>query len=680
MASTLVVGIRASRSGAGATFVASRVANVAAAQGQRVLVVDAAYPSGDLAAVLAVPLATVYDELTHGDADTPSTFAAAIRRNARGVGVLKLAMRQDAESPTADAIRSLLDAAAQSFDLVIIDLCDGIGPMVPLLLDHCKRICVVSDSSDRGLNRTAALMRDLNAYGLSKDSICYCINREQVWPVSGSQHEAPLDIPPVTVIPDLIQRADGSSGRPSGNTAITETADRAVQTLWLEMERARRGHVTTMDAESDALATVTRRVREQLVSKLVLPKDLMSAARDAAKHEELQRYVETFVRRLIDEERANPLTTPELRRRVIKDVMDNALGLGPLEALLADDSIDEIMVNGPVQIYVERRGKLERVDVAFPDAATLMAVIERILGPLGRRVDESSPKVDARLKDLSRVNIIIGPLARNGPCMTIRKFPKRRLTLADVVRLGSMDDAMSAFLRLIVEAKQNVVVSGATGTGKTTLLNVLAGFIPDGERIITIEDTAELQLQQDHVVTLESRPPNLEGEGAITQLDLLINALRMRPDRIVVGEARGPEALAMLQAMATGHDGSLTTVHANSPRVALQRIETMVLMSREAPPAEAIRQQIASTMNFVVQQTRHGDGRRRVTAITELAGFTKDGFDLRDVFVFRQSAISVDGAVVGRFVPTGYVPAIVQQLHEFGVLKAVPELFNAAEV
>jgi len=356
------------------------------------------------------------------------------------------------------------------------------------------------------------------------------------------------------------------------------------------------------------------------------------------------------------------------RQRIVKEIQDEILGLGPLEQLLDDHSISDILVNGPDQIYVERRGKLEKTTVRFDDERHLMTIIDRIVSRVGRRIDESSPMVDARLKDGSRVNAIIPPLAIDGPMLSIRRFAVDRLTAERLVELGELTPTMEKVLHVIVQARLNVMISGGTGSGKTTLLNVLSGFIPSDERIVTIEDSAELQLQQPHVVRLETRPPNIEGKGAVTQRDLVRNSLRMRPDRIVLGEVRGAEALDMLQAMNTGHDGSISTVHANTPRDTLSRIETMVLMSGMELPVRAIREQVSSAIDLIVQQTRFKDGSRKITQVTEVVGMEGDVITLQDIFAFDHSAgFDADGRVRGHLATTGLRPQFLKKLAEHGV-------------
>lgn len=361
-----------------------------------------------------------------------------------------------------------------------------------------------------------------------------------------------------------------------------------------------------------------------------------------------------------------PLTMTE-RERLVTEILDEVFGLGPMQPLLADPTISDILVNGPHEVYVERRGKLERASVHFNDNDHLMRIIDRIVSRVGRRVDESSPMVDARLRDGSRVNVIIPPLALDGPVLSIRRFGTDPLTAMDILDNGTITPEMLDLMKAAVQGKLNILISGGTGAGKTTLLNILSGFIPADERIITIEDAAELQLKQEHVVRLETRPPNIEGKGAVRQRQLVINALRMRPDRIVVGEVRGEEAVDMLQAMNTGHEGSLTTVHANTPRDALSRIETMVSMANLNLPEKAARQQIASAMNLVIQISRLPDGTRKVMSIAEITGMEGPIITMQDLFVFERQGFDENGKVRGRFKPTGIRPKFSERLQGAGI-------------
>jgi pilus assembly protein CpaF len=361
-----------------------------------------------------------------------------------------------------------------------------------------------------------------------------------------------------------------------------------------------------------------------------------------------------------------PLSGRE-RERLALEVLDEVFGLGPLEPVLQDPSVSDILVNGPRQVYVERGGVLEESNIMFKDNAHLMNVVDKIVSAVGRRVDESSPMVDARLADGSRVNVIIPPLAIDGPHISIRRFGHIPITEDDCLRNETLTRPMLDLLRAAVMARINIVISGGTGAGKTTLLNVLSGYISEKERIVTIEDSAELQVKQRHCVRLETRPPNIEGEGAVMQRQLVINSLRMRPDRIVVGEVRGEEALDMLQAMNTGHDGSMTTVHANSPRDAIARIETMALMANLNLPEQAVRRQIASAVQLIVQIARFNDGSRRVTHVTEISGMEDDVVSMQDIFVFDKQGISPDGRVLGTFAATGVRPNFSDRLNASGV-------------
>ncbi|TRW42766.1 CpaF family protein [Georgenia yuyongxinii] len=392
--------------------------------------------------------------------------------------------------------------------------------------------------------------------------------------------------------------------------------------------------------------------------------------------DQLRALVHAELNQVVEEEQV-PLTGEE-RRRLIREVLDDALGLGPLQRLIDDESVTEVMVNGPDMVYVEQHGKLARTGARFTSEEHLRRVIERIVSRVGRRIDESSPMVDARLEDGSRVNAIIPPLAFSGSTLTIRKFSRDPFQVEDLIRFGTLSPQMADLLRACVQARLNIIVSGGTGTGKTTLLNVLSSFIPDGERIVTIEDAVELQLQQEHVVQLESRPPNSEGRGQVTIRDLVRNSLRMRPDRIVVGEVRGGESLDMLQAMNTGHDGSLSTVHANSPRDAIARLETLVLMAGMDLPLRAIREQVASAVDVIVQLTRLRDGTRRVTAITEVHGMEGQTVTLQDAFLFDYAAgVDPSGRFRGTTVPTGVRPRFTDRFADLGIALP-PQIFATA--
>jgi pilus assembly protein CpaF len=419
--------------------------------------------------------------------------------------------------------------------------------------------------------------------------------------------------------------------------------------------------VASVDPRMQAYQEVKARIHNDLLNRLNLER--LNKVSQAEAEPEIRRLILEMIERGSD---TTPLSLNE-RETLVNDVLNELFGLGPLEELLRDSAISDILVNRFDQVYIERDGRLELTDIFFKDDRHLMQIIERIVSTVGRRIDESSPMVDARLRDGSRVNAIIPPLAIDGPSLSIRRFRTGRLGAQDFVDRESMTQPMLDFLQAAVACRLNIIVSGGTGAGKTTLLNVLSSFISNVERIVTIEDAAELMMRQRHVVRLETRPPNIEGKGAVRQRDLVVNALRMRPDRIIVGEVRSDEALDMLQAMNTGHDGGLTTIHANSSRDALYRLDTMVAMANLNIPERAVRQQIASALNLIIQVTRLSDGTRKVTAVTEVTGMEGDLVSLQDIFVFDRTGLRRDGKVCGRFRATGIRPRCSERLQSFGV-------------
>jgi pilus assembly protein CpaF len=419
---------------------------------------------------------------------------------------------------------------------------------------------------------------------------------------------------------------------------------------------------------TDPLRDIRRSVQTQIQHELLKRMDMKRLTLQGVDRLGLEKNAREKISAIVSEVVSNGRLPEGLDpARLEEDVFNEAMRLGPLEELLADDSVSEIMVNGPSNVYVERGGRLQLSDCQFADDASVMAVIERIIAPLGRRCDESQPYVDARLQDGSRVNAIISPLSLSGPTITIRKFSKKALTPDDFIRFGTWTKAAADFMRLCVVLRKNIIVAGGTGSGKTTLLNLLSGYIPSTERIVTVEDAAELRLQQPHVVRLEARPANIEGKGAVPIRDLVKNCLRMRPDRIIVGECRGGEALDMLQAMNTGHDGSLTTVHANSPRDVISRLETMVLMSGMDLPSRAIREQIASAVDIIIHESRLSDGSRRVTAISEVTGLEGSQIVMQEIFSFAQTGVDANGRIIGEMRATGAVPTWIDQVRSRGI-------------
>jgi pilus assembly protein CpaF len=423
---------------------------------------------------------------------------------------------------------------------------------------------------------------------------------------------------------------------------------------------------SSAQSQRNAYQDLRRRVQNKLIATL-------DPKMDVSQTKEVRASIQQLYDQLLNEE-SIILSKPE-RAQMFNQIVAEILGFGPLQQLLEDDDITEVMVNGPKSIYVEKSGKLQRVKVSFTDDEHVNRIIERIVAPLGRRIDESSPYVDARLPDGSRVNAVIPPISLVGPVLTIRKFAKDPITVTDLIeKYGTITREAVGFLQACVKARMNVVISGGTGSGKTTLLNVVSGFIPNDERIVTIENAAELQLRQEHVVVLESRASNIEGRGEVTIRDLVINCLRMRPDRIIVGEIRGGEAIDMLQAMNTGHDGSLTTAHSNSPRDTLSRLETMTLMAGMDLPVRVIREQIASAVDVIIHQERMRDGSRKVTYITEVAGMEGDIITLTDLFVFEQSGFE-DGKVLGQLRPTGLRPKFMDRFEAAGI-RLSPSVFG----
>ena len=459
-----------------------------------------------------------------------------------------------------------------------------------------------------------------------------------------------------------IEQGKDSESQSSGQSGSNSESSR------LSSLQTRRTNAPVTSPQAGSYFDLKTRVQNKLLAEL-------DPSMDITRTDEVKRTIQELFEQILSEENI-VLSRPE-RARLFEQIAAEILGLGPLQPLLEDDTITEIMVNGAKNIYIERKGKLHRVPVTFENNDHVLRIIDRIVAPLGRRIDESSPYVDARLQDGSRVNAVIPPISLVGPVLTIRKFSKNPITVEQLVQFGSISMEALQFLKACVEARLNIVISGGTGSGKTTLLNVMSGFIPDDERILTIENAAELQLRQEHVVTLESRPPNIEGRGEITIRDLVINSLRMRPERIIVGECRGGETLDMLQAMNTGHDGSMTTAHANTPRDALSRIETMCLMAGMDLPVRAIREQVASAIDVICQQERMRDGTRKVTTIAEVSGMEGDVITMTDIFSFEQAGVEA-GKIVGRIRPTGLRPKFMDQIEAAGI-NLPPSIFGVGE-
>jgi len=465
----------------------------------------------------------------------------------------------------------------------------------------------------------------------------------------------------------LLKRIEqGQGGSSSGGQS--SDAQSGGEGSRLSSLQARRVNAPITSPQAGSYFDLKVRVQNKLLSEL-------DPSMDITRTDDVRRTIQDLFEQILAEENI-VLSRPE-RARLFEQIAAEILGLGPLQPLLEDDTISEIMVNGPKNVYIERKGRLHRVPVTFENNDHVMRIIDRIVAPLGRRIDESSPYVDARLQDGSRVNAVIPPISLVGPVLTIRKFSRNPITIEQLIQFGSITSESVQFLKACVEARLNILISGGTGSGKTTLLNVMSSFIPNDERILTIENAAELQLRQEHVVTLESRPPNIEGRGEITIRDLVINALRMRPERIIVGECRGGETLDMLQAMNTGHDGSMTTAHANTPRDALSRIETMCLMAGMDLPVRAIREQVSSAVDLICQQERMRDGTRKVTTITEVSGMEGEVITMTDIFVFEQTGME-NGKIVGRLRATGLRPKFMDKIETAGI-NLPPSIFGIGE-
>jgi len=467
----------------------------------------------------------------------------------------------------------------------------------------------------------------------------------------------------------LLKRIEqGQGSTPQGGNSGSSQSGGGGEGSRLSSLQARRVNAPITSPQAGSYFDLKVRVQNKLLSEL-------DPSMDITRTEDVRRTIQDLFEQILGEENI-VLSRPE-RARLFEQIAAEILGFGPLQPLLEDDTISEIMVNGPKNVYIERKGRLHRVPITFENNDHVMRIIDRIVAPLGRRIDESSPYVDARLPDGSRVNAVIPPISLVGPTLTIRKFSKNPITVDQLIQFGSISAEAVQFLKACVEARLNILISGGTGSGKTTLLNVMSSFIPDDERIITIENAAELQLRQEHVVTLESRPPNIEGRGEITIRDLVINSLRMRPERIIVGECRGGETLDMLQAMNTGHDGSMTTAHANTPRDALARVETMCLMAGMDLPVRAIREQMSAAVDLVCQQERMRDGTRKVTTITEVSGMEGDVITMTDIFVFEHTGME-NGKIVGRLRPTGLRPKFMDKLETAGI-NLPPSIFGIGE-
>ncbi len=610
------------------------------------------------------------------------------------IGVVELLDKyEDVVALKQNELESVAKTIAEHGALILVDAPRPFEGLVGAFVQHTSRAIVVMEPDMLGASAARTMVRDLVRFGIPLERTWLVLNtRSRHSDIAPRELEKILGIPIVSEIP---RSSDRRNYERAIDALATRLRDAPVESAFTTLRSlphngngtasggASRQNRRKSDPQAEVDTVVAAsvdaqrrrierrdRIRREINEVMVGRVDLVAASRghtDAEKIAKLRESIESIIDEIVATRTDLADFNVQDRAEIKQQILDEQLGLGPLEDLMRDPSVSEIMVNGPKQIYVERGGKLTMSDRVFSNDSHLRVVIERIVAPLGRRIDEASPMVDARLPDGSRVNAIIEPLALKGATLTIRRFGSKQLTIDDLVRFGSLPLEAVAFLRAIVEARLNVIVSGGTGSGKTTFLNILSNFIPAGERIVTIEDAAELHLDKEHVVSLESRPPNIEGRGAVSIRDLVKNSLRMRPDRIVVGECRGGEALDMLQAMNTGHDGSLTTLHANTPRDALARLETLVLMAGFELPIRAIREQIASAVDVVVQIDRMRDGNRKVTSITEVVGMEGDIVTLQEIVRFQSRGLDEANAVIGEFQYTGVQPHYTNRFAEMGV-------------
>jgi len=692
-----MIGITGGKGGVGkSVFTANFAFSLASETRSQVLIVDLdARSCGDQSYITGIkPNKTLQDLAGFTGALNTQTVPSLLSRHPNGVYYLA-AVKSPEESMAVDpesAIR-VLQSLAKIFPFIVVDLGSELGPTQSAVLDALQTIFVVSTPEILAINQTYRLLGELSKASIPNDLIQIVLNKMNSTSLTPQMVAQTLRRQVIAAIPqddvttaNALQRGQPfvltSSKTPIGSSYVDlvrqittggylQRVARMIKPASSPRATGTSIHKTEVPSGSegerkiDPKTLLKIRIHSELIKTMDLKKGLTDTQGDNAKERALKEKTQQVISQLVDREA--PSMPRGERVQIVKEILDEALGLGPLEDLLADEHVTEIMVNGPDRIFLEKDGRVTLSPITFTSNLQLRNVIERIVTPLGRRIDEKTPYVDARLKDGSRVHAIIEPLSIDGPTLTIRKFAKKPITHKNYLEWGSMTQSMIDFLRLCVENGLNIIISGGTGSGKTTLLNVLSSFIPPSERIITVEDAAELQLKQAHVVRLESRPANMEGTGAITIRDLVRNTLRMRPDRIVVGECRGGEALDMLQAMNTGHDGSMTTVHSNSPREAISRLETLCLMAGMDLPSKAIREQIAGAVDLIIQISRLSDGSRKVISLTEVVGMQGDVVTLQEIFRFKEEGFDKNRKIIGQFQATGAIPSFIEEFERRGV-------------
>lgn len=657
---------------------------------KRVLLIDLdANSCGDQNIILGVrPQKSVRDLASYTGQINPQTIGSILNKHPSGLMYLAAVKVPDERlSVSADSFQRQLAQLSPHFDYIIVDLGCSIEDAQLAILDVASAAIMVTTPEILAVNQTKRLINDMIANTLPADLFQIVVNKaskagmppQMISQQFGKNIIGMLPQDDITTT-SALQRSTPFVN-PQAKTPIATAYRNVVRSVTgsglLQKMKSFSRPKRASSSESNSTGAIAHgenldprnlmkvRIHEGLITEMDLKKGITDTKGDPAKEEALRKQTQQIITKLIDREQSN--MSRDERAQVIKEVLDEALGLGPLEKLLEDDDVSEIMVNGPNQIFMERKGKLALSPVTFTSNLQLVNVIKRIVEPLGRQINEKSPYVDARLKDGSRVNAVINPIALDGGSITIRKFAKEKITPNHYINWGSMTSSMVDFLKICVENGLNIIISGGTGSGKTTLLNVLSNFIPSGERIITVEDAAELQLGQDHVVRLETRPANMEGSGEISIRDLVKNTLRMRPDRIIVGECRGGEALDMLQAMNTGHDGSMTTTHANSPREGIARIETLCMMADAGLPVEAIKKQIAGAVDLIVQIGRLSDGSRKIKSITEVVGMQGDTITLQEIFRFKETGFDKNRKIIGEFQATGLIPTFIEEFERKGI-------------
>ena len=673
-----IISIYSSKGGVGKSFIAANLAvDLCLDTKEKVLLIDFGRPfSCDIGHFLKLKdIKRIDSLLPMADKLHPSMIKGYATAHSSGIFVLNLSdgfHNLDDTLLNPQTIGKVLACLQSVYTYIIIDIGTKFDPVVEAIFDKSGMILLPITPDALSLKQTQNDLKLLRSHNFSKERVKVIVNRlDKSNPSDIDVMARHLGKKPEAIIPfdpdANANMAMGSYPEKFPRHPLTQALDQMVYIL-VQTARSMATNNQNNDPNTNApvvdLDALKLSVHGKLLESLDFKKLDTEVGQDSEKSEALKSLVAQKISEIIDNE--SSLQDRQLRNQVLKEVLQEALGLGPLEDLLIDGSISEIMVNAWNEIFVERKGQLTRIDKKFFSEQHLINIISRITAPLGRKVDTSTPMVDARLKDGSRVNAIIPPLAVKGACLTIRKFPEDQIRVNDLINFGAVNEQIIEFLKTAVLAKLNILISGGTGSGKTTLLNILSSFIPANERIITIEDSAELKLRQPHVVTLESRPANIEGKGEVFIRDLVKNSLRMRPDRIVIGECRGAEALDMLQAMNTGHDGSLTTIHANSCREALSRLETLVMYAGLELPMKAIKEQVVGAIDLIVQISRFKDGTRKVIQVSEVDGMQGEVITLGDVFVFKQRGEEKD-RVVGEFSSTGYVPRCIERFSERGL-------------